>query len=126
MINTYYSWPGLGANTLYRFEVTAANETGSGAASVGISTYTGIQSPETFGIGEVGATIIKIGVMDELSNLGIGDSGWRIKELRRDTDSGWQVSRDSYTFIGLVPNTSYWFRMNARNSVGMETEYSTE
>jgi hypothetical protein len=122
----------LAPNTQYTFSVRAARfDSGKGSFVYGrpsdsTSTYTNIEQIETYELSTVQATSLGIRTTDYLSNLSYDLSGWRLQDERRGTDSGWKKDSNVYTFPGLIPNTSYWYRFQTRNAEGVLTRYDEE
>ena len=120
---------GLTANTYYTYRVKAKddalleNETAY-SPSVGAATY--IETPQSVSFGTVTSSSIVLQATGTLSGLELGASGVYFDSTTVGGDGGindWiQTTTDTAT--GLDPDTSYSFRVRARNQDAVETDYT--
>lgn len=124
-----YTDTGLTANTGYTYRVKARdsaatpNET---TYSANAATATWIETPTGVSFGGVTANSIVLNAGGALSNLTTGASGVYFDSTTAGGDGGinaW-VSSTVDTAAGLSPNTTYTFRVKARNQNSLETAYS--
>ena len=118
---------GLSANTSYPFQAKARNQTGVETpycAVVPKSTL--IETPTGVTYGTVTSNSIVLNAAGTFSNLTLGSSGLYFDSTTTGGDGGineW-LPAASDTATGLTPDTSYTFRVRARNQDGVPTIYS--
>lgn len=121
---------GLQANTPYTFRVKARdgavppNETDW---SEPVTAVTLIQTPGAPAFMNSGPTSVTLTATGVFTNLNVEMSGLYFDCLTPDGIGGIQVWTQSTTAMvtGLTPNTSYLFRVKARNQIGVETPYGS-
>jgi subtilisin family serine protease len=116
---------GLANNTRYVFRVTASNSAGNSPASV-TSTLTTLTTPPSAPsaptASNITATSATVSWTSPSSNGGAAIDRYLV-EYRTSTSSAWQTvtlraSARSTRLTGLTNNTTYEFRVTARNSAG--------
>jgi subtilisin family serine protease len=116
---------GLANNTRYVFRVTASNSAGNSPASV-TSTLTTLTTPPSAPAAptasNITATSATVSWTSPSSNGGAAIDRYLV-EYRTSTSSAWQTvtlraSARSTKLTGLTNNTTYEFRVTARNSAG--------
>ncbi|MCX5748920.1 MAG: hypothetical protein NTZ10_01555 [Candidatus Saganbacteria bacterium] len=116
---TSTSETGLLANTQYTRKVTAYNG-GGAATSDAVSKYTSIEAAVR-GTYEAGTTTsITIHSSNAPSNLTSESSGIYFENVTQGTNSGW-IQNNTWTSSGLPSNTTYSFKITARNGDGTIT-----
>ena len=124
--STYYADTGLGPNHRYGYRVKARdgspdhNQTSYSGVSCD---YTDIQTPSGITFGTITSTSIKAKSTNTPSGLTRGNSGLRIYNITKGTDSGWKQNNNYWTSGSLSVNTRYGFRAKARNGDSHETVY---
>lgn len=95
-------------------------------ASSDATTATLIETPSSVFFGTVASDSIVVNAGGFFSNLFAGQSGLYYEMLPDVAGSGANVwtQNQTITVIGLMPGTTYTFRVKARNRVGVETQYS--
>ncbi len=128
--STTYDDLSLQANTAYSYRVkardnaTPPNET---AYSSNATTATHIQTPTGVSFGTVTSSSIVLNATGTLSNLTVGSSGVFFDSTTAGGDGGINVwiQTASDTATGLGPDTTYFFRVKARNQNSVQTSYSS-
>ena len=129
-----YTVTGLTPNTSYWFSANSRNGEGKenqpkGGIGDEIVKATRIEEVSYVEFGEITNTTIKVRPGGNYTNLDAGESGLITYCTTLGTDSGWIKTTDYWYLTGLTPNTTYTFKANSRNRVGLvnnETiEYST-
>ncbi|MFC1781191.1 fibronectin type III domain-containing protein, partial [Planctomycetota bacterium] len=116
---------GLNPNHQYGYRVKARD--GLGNETVYSSTkytYSDIESPENVEFGEITTDSIQARSGSSLSGLDRGDSGLKIENIKAGQVSPWQQNNNFWTSEGLLPNTQYGFKIQARNGDGDRTAFS--
>lgn len=113
---------GLSPNTQYSrtARVTDADGTADSAAT---NAYTSIQTPTSVNSSSLQSTSITVAAAGTISNLGNGLSALWFEETVTNTNSGW-ITTNLWQKTGLSPNTTYTFRVKARNGDGDETAFT--
>ena len=129
--STSYTDAGLEANGEYTYRVKArdsatptANETAYSATE---TTATLIETPNGVTFGTVSDSYITLNVDGTLSNLAAGSSGAYFDSTTAGGDTGinlW-IKTTTDAAYSLDPDTSYTFRVKARNRLGVETAYTS-
>lgn len=118
---------GLNANHLYGYRVKARDGKGNETAySPQWYVYTGIETPAGVTFGEIGTDSVQVKSSSALSGLNRGQSGLKLENVTTGHGSGWQQDNAFWTSEGLLPNTRYSFRAQARNGDGDPTPFSPE
>lgn len=119
---------GLSENTNYTRHVHALNAAGSGAASTAVSRYTKVRNASLadFSLTVASANQINVSVTAP-PNGTANSSGCEI--LRSVDGASWSVAKtfsNVYTLnnTGLVPSTTYYYKIRFRNGNGEEADYS--
>ena len=124
---TGYTVTGLTPNSQYSFRVTAINSVGSSQASDLLTVTTNstvASSPRSVSASQITSTGLQLNWVAPISNGGQVISDYQI-EFSTDSGASWSLYQDqssievSRTVNGLVPATSYSFRITAINSVGL-------
>ncbi len=111
-----YTDVGLNPNHQYGYRVKARdglkNETAYSAVRY---TYSAIEDPAGAAFGEITTGSIQAKSSNELSGLDRGQSGLKLENVTAGQTSPWQQDNSFWTSGGLLPNTLYAFRAQARN-----------
>ena len=113
----------LSANTSYVMYVKARNWNNAETVSVSTRAYTTIETPSGVDFGTVTNNSIQARSDNTPSNLAWDVSGLIIENETEMTDSTWQQDNNYWTSVSLEPNTTYSFRIKARNGENEETAY---
>jgi len=124
---------GLLANTTYWFRANSRNGEGEANDPVGdtdnkIAKITRIQKAQGVQFSTITNTTIKVrpeGV-DGFSGLDEGLSGAISSCTTLGTNSLWAQTTNYWKLLGLTPNTTYTFRSNSRNRVGLTNQETAE
>lgn len=114
---------GLSVNTSYTFQVISRNGGGFAAATTSASAiYTRAAVPSTFNPDLRTETQINLSWS---ANGNPSGTYYYIEDINNSSrNSGWTTER-SYSFTGLSANTTYSFRVKARNGDSVETDFLT-
>jgi len=107
---------GLAANTQYARKIEAYNSAGT-ATSAAVSRYTSIEASTGATWEGITSSSITIYSVNEPSNLSAGNSGLFFENITAGTNSGW-IKTNTWTSSGLAAETSYSFKITARNGDG--------
>ncbi len=122
-----YTDVGLNANHQYGYRVKARDTHGNETAySPARYEYTDIETPEGVSFGQITMTSIQVKCSSALSGLNRGQSGLKLENITAGNVSPWQQDNNFWTNDGLLPNTRYGFRAQARNGDGDLTPSSRE
>jgi len=114
----------LQPNVRYTFHLRAQNAAGLiTAASTETHKYSAIETPTGIVFGNITANSIQVKSENTPTGLNSGQSGLRFENVTNSEMSTWQQNNNFWTDSGLLPNTSYMFRAQARNGDGDETPY---
>jgi len=126
-----YKFTSLAANTKYYYRAKSRTSDDWPNQCAGTWTvlnptgkYTLIENPTAYwlmtGINSITVKAAKNNDGDSLSNLGVG--GTQVHIFGQYQDPGWLPSNDDYTFTTSInPNTTYWFKVAAKNGDGTVT-----
>ena len=118
---------GLNPNQQYGYRVKARdgnrNET---AYSPVRYQYTDIETPAGVTFGEIAASSIRVKASNTPSGLSRGQSGLKLENVTAGQMSVWQRDNAFWLSDGLLPNTRYSFRAQARNGDGDRTPFCDE
>lgn len=122
-----YTDVGLNANHQYGYRVKARDSHGNETAYSPVRyEYTDIETPEGITFGQITTTSIQVKSSSTLSGLSRGSSGLKLQNITSGHVSPWQQDNAFWTNDGLLPNTRYVFRAQARNGDGDLTPFSRE
>ncbi len=122
-----YTDVGLNANHQYGYRVKAKDGLGNETAYSPVRyEYTDIETPEGISFGQITTTSIQAKSSSALSGLSRGLSGLKLENTTSGHVSAWQQDNAFWTNDGLLPNTQYVFRAQARNGDGDLTPFSRE
>jgi len=122
-----YTDVGLNPNHQYGYRIKARDSHGNQTAySPTRYEYTDIETPEGVAFGQVTTTSIQVKSSSALSGLTRGQSGLNLENITSGHVSVWQQDNAFWTSDGLLPNTRYAFRAQARNGDGDPTPFSRE
>ena len=114
----------LQPNVRYTFRLKAQNAAGLiTSASTETHKYSAIETPIGVVFGNITANSIEVRSENSPTGLNSGQSGLRFENVTISELSTWQQNNNSWTNSGLLPNTSYMFRAQARNGDSDETPY---
>jgi hypothetical protein len=123
-ILTTWNDTGLQPNVRYTYRLRAQNAVG---VTTGLSAethkYSAIETPSGVVFGNITANSIEVKSGNTPTGLNNGQSGLRFENVTDSKLSSWQQSNNFWTSRGLLPNTPYMFRAQARNGDGDETAY---
>ena len=123
-ILTTWNDTALQPNIRYTFRLRAQNAVG---ATTGLSAethkYSAIETPTGVVFGTITANSIEVKSENTPTGLNNGQSGLRFENVTKSELSTWQQSNNFWTNGGLLPNTPYMFRAQARNGDSDETPY---
>ncbi|MDA3792458.1 MAG: fibronectin type III domain-containing protein, partial [Elusimicrobia bacterium] len=118
---------GLTANTTYYVRTRSRNGAGIMTSSTAyVARATRIEDTGVPVLGEVSSSTVKVKHSDiaGLTNLEMGDSGWKVRESAVSMEESPYYQTDSYhTYTGLTPNTTYTFEVRTKNLAGVENPY---
>ncbi|MDI6756904.1 MAG: fibronectin type III domain-containing protein, partial [Endomicrobiia bacterium] len=119
-----FEFTGLSPNAEHYFDAKSYNgeNAGSGASGgVRLSTATRVQPATGVSFGAVTNASIEALAAGGFSNITDAPSGQIVYKISPAPaeDSGWQPNTDFWTFSGLQPNTTYYFKANSRNRRGL-------
>jgi len=118
---------GLNPNHQYGYRVKARDGHGNETAYAPVRYhYTDIETPAGVQIAELTTHSIRVQASGVLSGLGRGQSGLKLENITAGRVSAWQRDNALWTSDGLLPNTQYAFRAQARNGDGDRTPFSAE
>ncbi len=118
---------GLNTNHQYGYRVKARDGNGNDTAySATRYAYTDIETPTDVTFGEITTSSIKVSVAGTFSGLTRGQSGLKLENVTAGQVSAWQQDNSPWLSSGLLPNTSYAFRAQARNGDGDPTPFCEE
>jgi len=116
----------LQPNTRYSFRVKAQNVAGvSTGYSPETHKYSAIETPSGVVFGAITANSIELRLENPPTGLNRGGSGVRFENVTTSQLSAWQQDNKLWNSGGLLPNTRYLFRAQARNGDGDETPYGS-
>ncbi|MBN1506973.1 MAG: right-handed parallel beta-helix repeat-containing protein [Sedimentisphaerales bacterium] len=122
-----YTDVGLNPNQQYGYRVKARDGHGNETAYSPIRyEYTDIETPEGVSFGQITTTSVQVKSSGILSGLTRGQSGLKLENTAAGQVSAWQQENAYWTSDGLLPNTRYTFRAQARNGDGDLTGLSKE
>jgi hypothetical protein len=114
-----YTDVGLNPNHQYGYRTKARDSHGNETAfSLERYEYTDIESPEGIAFGQITTASIQAKSSSTPSGLDRGKSGLKLENITTGTLSTWQRDNAFWTSDGLLPNTRYGFRAQARNGDG--------
>jgi len=123
-ILTNWNDTSLQPNIRYTYRLRAQNAAG---ATTGLSAethkYSAIETPTGIVFGTITANSIEVKSENTPTGLNSGQSGLRFENVTNSEMSTWQQNNNFWTDSGLLPNTSYMFRAQARNGDSDETPY---
>lgn len=123
-ILTAWNDTALQPNIRYTFHLRAQNAVG---ATTGLSAethkYSAIETPTGVVFGNITANSIEVKSENTPTGLNSGQSGLRFENVTDSELSTWQQGNNFWTNGGLLPNTPYMFRAQARNGDSDETPY---
>ncbi|OHB64105.1 MAG: hypothetical protein A2168_03525 [Planctomycetes bacterium RBG_13_50_24] len=123
-ILTAWNDTALQPNIRYTYRLRAQNAAG---ATTGLSTetykYSAIETPTGAVFGNITANSIEVKSENTPTGLNSGQSGLRFENVTNSELSTWQQNNNFWTNSGLLPNTPYTFRAQARNGDSDETPY---
>ena len=118
---------GLNPNHQYGYRVQARDGKGNETAFSPVRyAYTDIETPTGVTFGQVTTNSVQAKAKGTVSGLTLGESGLKIENVTAYHVSEWQHENTFWTSEGLVPNTRYGFRAQARNGDGNPTGFSPE
>ncbi|MFH1958039.1 MAG: FG-GAP-like repeat-containing protein [bacterium] len=121
---TYWYQTNLSTNTGYTCYVKARNYNGIETSTISAIAYTSIEMPDSLAWLTVNAASIAMEALSSFSNLGDSSSAVLFEWVDGvDASSSSWISWSSYTAPGLLGNTSYTYKIKARNGDGDETGY---
>ena len=85
--------------------------------------YSAIDTPTGAVFGTITANSIQVKSENTPAGLNRGQSGLRFENVTNSELSAWQQNNNFWTNSGLLPNTPYTFRAQARNGDSDETPY---
>jgi len=123
--NPTYMDVGLNPNHQYGYRVKARDGHGSETAYSQVRyAYSAIENPAGVAFGEITTGSIQAKSSNALSGLNRGQSGLKLENVTAAQVSPWQYDNSFWRSNGLLPNTMYSFRAQARNGDGDYTDFS--
>ncbi len=123
-ILTTWTDTALQPNIRYTFHLRAQNSVGvTTAESTETQKYSAIETPTGVVFGNITANSIQVKSENTPTGLSNGQSGLRFENVTNSELSMWQQNNNFWTDSGLLPNTAYMFRAQARNGDSDETPY---
>jgi hypothetical protein len=123
--NPLYLDVGLNPNHQYGYRVKARDGIGNQTEYSSVRyTYSDIETPETIEFGEITIDSIQLKSGSVLSGLNRGQSGLKLENITAGQVSPWQQNNNFWKSEGLLANTRYGFRIQARNGDGDRTGFS--
>lgn len=120
-----YTDVGLNPNHQYGYRVKARDGLGNETAYSTVRyAYSAIEAPAGVAFGEITTSSIQVKSGNALSGLNRGQSGLKLENVTAGRVSTWQQQNAFWTSDGLLPNTQYTFRAQARNGDGDDTAFS--
>jgi len=120
-----YTDVGLNPNHQYGYRVKARDGLGNETAYSTVRyAYSAIETPAGVAFGEITTSSIQVKSSNALSGLNRGQSGLKLENVTAGRMSAWQQQNTFWTSDGLLPNTRYTLRAQARNGDGDYTEFS--
>ncbi|MBN2183390.1 MAG: hypothetical protein JW715_15880 [Sedimentisphaerales bacterium] len=120
-----YTDVGLNPNHQYGYRVKARDGNGNETAySVVKYAYTAIENPAGVEFGEITTNSIQTKSSNALSGLNRGQSGVKLENVTAGQVSPWRQENTFWASDGLLPNTQYTFRAQARNGDADRTPFS--
>ena len=114
----------LQPNFRYTFRLRAQNTVGvTTDSSAETHKYSAIETPTGVIFGNITSNSIEVKSENTPTGLNSGQSGLRFENVTNSELSAWQQSNNFWTNGGLLPNTPYTFRAQARNGDSDETPY---
>ncbi len=124
--NTYTD-VGLNVNHQYGYRVKGRDGNGNETAYSPVRyVYTDIEPPTGVTFGEITTTSIQVKAGGTFSGLTRGASGLKLENTTAGQVSAWQQDDSPWLSAGLLPNTRYAFRAQARNGDGDCTPFCSE
>ncbi|MDE2978506.1 MAG: cadherin domain-containing protein, partial [Acidobacteriota bacterium] len=113
----------LNPGTTYRIRVRATNEHGDSLPSneVSVTTLDRPTAPSKVTVNAVGSTSVRVGWRDNSSDETAFDVEYRKAGGSWEAGATLTANTTSATLTGLLPSTSYGFRVRARNRQGRRT-----
>lgn len=123
-----YTDSGLLANHEYCYRARARDNPTTTPNYTGFTytdcSYTSIETPTGIAFSTVTTSSIQARSANTPSGLTRDNSGLKVSNQTRGTDSGWKQDNNYWTSTGLAANTPYTFHAQARNGEGLATPYS--
>ncbi|MHC4510660.1 MAG: fibronectin type III domain-containing protein, partial [Planctomycetota bacterium] len=120
-----YTDVGLNPNHQYGYRVKARDGLGNETAYSAVRyAYSAIKTPAGVAFGEITTSSIQAKSSNALSGLDRGESGLKLENVTASQVSAWQRENAFWTSDGLLPNTQYAFRAQARNGDADYTPFS--
>jgi len=123
--NPIYTDVGLNPNHQYGYRVKARDGNGNETAYSTVRyAYTSIETPDGVEFGEITTSSIQAKSSNTPSGLNRGQSGLKLENIAAAQVSPWRQENSFWTSDGLLPNTQYTFRAQARNGDADLTAFS--
>ncbi len=118
---------GLNPNHQYSYRFKARDGNGNETAyAATLYAYTDIETPAGVAFGEITTSSIEAKSSSALSGLNRGASGVKLENVTTGDVSAWRQDNAFWKSEGLLTNTAYRFRAQARNGDGDPTPFSAE